>query len=876
MFNKNKTTLIQYPGGKTGSYTIPDGVTSIGYATFVGCNGLKSVIIPNSVTSIGSDAFSGCIGLKSVTIGSGVITIGNNAFQYCDSLTSITIPNNVTSIGDEAFSYCTYLTSVSLGSGVANIGNQAFYSCSGLTSITIPDSVTSIGSNAFDSCSKLTSVTIPAGVTSIGSNAFLSCTLLTTITVNTANSAYSSVDGVLFNRNKTTLFQCPGGKTGNYTIPNSVTSIANGAFNNCAGLTGITIPNSVTSIGDAVFTSCTSLKNIAIPDSVTSIGTVPFYNCSGLVTATIGNGITGIGNNAFYYCSDLTSVTIGSNVTSIGSNVFYYCSSLTNVTIGSSVKTIGDGAFYDCTGLTSITLPGSVTSIGGYAFGGCTGLTAVYFQGNAPSLGSSVFFGDNNATVYYSPGTTGWGSTFGGLPTGTKTVTVTLTVTANPSQGGSVTGGGTFESGSSCKVTAKAKSGYTFVNWTENDIVVSSSAIYSFTINGNRDLVANFTPQTGDVNFGTFDNKKNVKLTLKDCNNNDVTFSISGPGYGQIDSGDCTFSSIALYNTTEKSVLTIKTKGKIKTSIGSVIVTGSLKGISAKTTNLQGDITVTGSLGILTIGDAKGDNKIKIGPPAIPNPKAAVTIVFDRVAGLTVNSPIPIKSISATEWLGGSIDAPLVSSITTKGDKKRGIAGNLDVDVIILGNIGAVKVAGTLSGEWNCNMVKSITTLDLDTFNLKLTQTPDTAVKVLSLGTLTVKGYFSGSNIKSAGHIGTITAGIMTDSNCFAGVTEGITGLPPADKSSFSQMATIKSVAIKGIKGESAPFFTNSNLAAMNILSASIVYPKSDNGGVPFGVSADNIGKLTIKKNDGNLASLKNLGISTDSTTIDGLEIRLY
>jgi hypothetical protein len=207
----------------------------------------------------------------------------------------------------------------------------------------------------------------------------------------------------LFNRSLTTLVTYPEGLPGSYTIPNSVTSVGDYAFNYCASLASVTIPDSVTSIGDDAFLFCISLTSVTMPNTVTSIG-----------------------NAAFLFCTNLTSVTIPDSVTSIGVAAFQDCIRLTSVTIGTNVTTIGEVAFGFCTNLTSVTIPNSVTNIGQWAFSGCTNLTSVYFQGDAPSFGAEVFgeeFGDelsvvwDPVTIYYLPGTTGWDAANAWCPT---------------------------------------------------------------------------------------------------------------------------------------------------------------------------------------------------------------------------------------------------------------------------------------------------------------------------------------------------------------------------------------------------------------------------------------------------------------------------
>ena len=225
------------------------------------------------------------------------------------------------------------------------------------------------------------------------------------------------------------------GSGGAVTIPHRVyglpvTSIGDGAFDDCTGLTSVTIPHGVTSIGGEAFWGCTSLTSVTIPHGVTSIEGWAFGNCTSLTSVEIPNSVTSIGDGAFVDCSTLASVTIQDGVTNIGVGTFVNCSSLTSVTIPKSVTTIEESAFSGC-GLTSVAIPDGITSIGGWAFADCTGLSSVtigngvtsiedwafqycpnlkeiYFQGNAPSADSSVFADDNNATAYYRWGTTGW------------------------------------------------------------------------------------------------------------------------------------------------------------------------------------------------------------------------------------------------------------------------------------------------------------------------------------------------------------------------------------------------------------------------------------------------------------------------------------
>ena len=391
LFNKDKSKIISFRIQNIESYIIPDSVTSIGNGAFSGCSFLSSIVIPDSVTSIGDGAFSGCSSLSSIVIPKSVTSIGDSAFFGCSSLSNIVIPNSVTSIGDSAFSNCSSLSSIVIPESVTSIGDRAFSGCRSLSSIVIPNSVTSIGEWAFSDCSSLKYISIPKSVICLNGNPFvnwdgkLECL--------SPNFIYE--DDVLFNKDKSKIISFRIQNIKSYIIPDSVTSIGNGAFSGCSSLSSIVIPDSVTSIGEWAFSDCSSLFNIVIPKSVTSIGDCAFIGCSSLSSIVIPNSVTSIGDSAFLGCSSLSNIVIPNSVTSIGDWAYGGCSSLSSIVIPESVTSIGDRAFSDCISLSKIVIPSSVTSIGNSAFSGCRSLSNIVIPNSVTSIGSDAFAGCN-------------------------------------------------------------------------------------------------------------------------------------------------------------------------------------------------------------------------------------------------------------------------------------------------------------------------------------------------------------------------------------------------------------------------------------------------------------------------------------------------
>ena len=450
---KDKTCQITGYNGEATDIIIPselDGytVTSIGQYSFSGGVSFTSVVIPDTVTSIDGFTFDGCTSLTSITIPDSVTTINSYAFTdsgyYNDESNW---EDGVLYIGNHCIKAKYNISGdYSIKPGTKTIAAAAFEQCDSLESIAIPDSVTNIGYNAFWLCTSLTSVTIGNRLADIGDSVFSGCDSLMNITVATSNPNYSSENGVLFNKDKTTLILYPIGKTDvSYTIPDSVTSIGDGAFYGCSSLTSVDIPDSVTSIRDSAFSGCSSLTSVDIPNSVTSIGASAFFNTA-IAELDLPNGLQTIGERAFAY-TPIESVRIPDSVTEMvysfyGSNIqsvempdklvsmefdfhdtpwyeaqadgsvylgkMYYAykgtiSDNTQVVVKDGTLGISDYAFADQTGLSNVSLPEGLLEIGDKAFSFCTNLQSITIPGSVTSIGDDAFYSCDSLTSVNIP-----------------------------------------------------------------------------------------------------------------------------------------------------------------------------------------------------------------------------------------------------------------------------------------------------------------------------------------------------------------------------------------------------------------------------------------------------------------------------------------
>lgn len=317
-------TAIVLPGEVkyTGSINIPETVTYNGITyvvnwignAFTDCTTLTSVTLPKTIMFISQNAFSSCKGLTSITIPEGVTAIYNYTFWQCTNLETVVLPKTLTLIGESAFEGCSKLTTLTIPEKVLTIDDDAFAFCTGLTSISIPNSVTKMEWKIFWGCSNLKTVNLGASVASIGWYTFSHCSSLTEINVDENNINYASKNGILFNKDMTTLINCPNGLSGQYIMPNTVTTVRNFAFADCSNLTSIIMSENLNWILDDAFLRCSKLTSVDLPNSLFHFGYDSFGECTSLTTITIPSSVYSIGNCSFQGCKNLIAIHVKSPI----------------------------------------------------------------------------------------------------------------------------------------------------------------------------------------------------------------------------------------------------------------------------------------------------------------------------------------------------------------------------------------------------------------------------------------------------------------------------------------------------------------------------------------------------------------------------------
>jgi hypothetical protein len=374
--------------------------------------------------------------IKGIILPAGLTRIGTRAFHFCEYLSILTIPAQVTGIGESAFLGCDGLAQVTVPAALADDFNDHYTTTSGASArlnvvLTGPGS---LAEDAFDDVRELVGITIGEGVTGVSADAFDHCVNLAAVHVDEANEDYSSVDGVLFSKDKTVLYYYPKARTGSYSIPPSVKGIARKAFAECTGLTGITLPSGLEIIGTDAFYNCAPAftGELALPDGLTEIYPGAFYNCTGITSLNIPESVTSLGGyrldssssgsivtfhwnyGAFDQCSGLTALTIPVGLTGNFANKFSGYSNLALTLTGEGA--VPDRAFagiyrtfdnkeYDCAGITSIVIGNDVTGVGERAFSGCSGLTGITVGTGVSLFYSNSFDGcDNLERITIAPG----------------------------------------------------------------------------------------------------------------------------------------------------------------------------------------------------------------------------------------------------------------------------------------------------------------------------------------------------------------------------------------------------------------------------------------------------------------------------------------
>ena len=440
--------------------TFPDGLRTIGKMAFQSCRVLVTpIVFPSGVESISEQAFQYCRQLPSVTLTENIKEIGAGAFDGCERIESVEIPNSVITMGDAAFARCTSLKNLTLGGGLSEIGADMFRECASLTAVSIGNGIYKIGNNAFTDCVSLQSVTMGDGTAIIGDFAFSGCKSLPGVEhlsrtlTRIGQSAFNGT--MLYEREEDLVYignwflGCKSGDMQGKKIADGTIGIADRALAKCGAFDDIlTMPNSLAYVGDGAFSNCAKLTGVILGRGIVRIGNEAFLGCTALTSAILGeydkeslslgrSNLIEIGDYAFGACSSLNAIDIPYTVVHIGMHAFrnsgiydkasrevyagnwvvdcksdgvygtvsiqngtagiadyafYRCSGIGAVMIPDSVGIIGKSAFYKCKALSSVTLPAGLTEIKDYTFYYCSELVLPKFPETLQKIGRSAFY----------------------------------------------------------------------------------------------------------------------------------------------------------------------------------------------------------------------------------------------------------------------------------------------------------------------------------------------------------------------------------------------------------------------------------------------------------------------------------------------------
>ena len=415
-YSVTKIGEYAFQGSAVTSVSTPEGIISIDYNAFKGCQNLESVTLPESLTTLGSYAFYSCKLLKTIKIPSGVTAIPSSCFYECSSLESVTIPEGVTTIGDDAFQSCN-LNALTLPESLETIGWSAFDRNSSLKSVNIPAKVKTIETQAFKSCG-LTDLVIPEGVQTIGDLAFennllKNLTLPSTIkTIGNGAFRYNNnLQSIICNAIMPPALgdnAFSSGITPSIKVP--ISSIA--AYRKAYGwkdfssyyggevvADGITYRidenGAMVAVAETALTEANILSTVEFEGNqylVIKINDKVFYGNTNLTTVTLAESLTTLGSNAFESCKSLKTIKIPSGVTAIPENCFRECSLMESVSLPAGLVEIGEYAFSGCKNLESVTLPESLTTLGSYAFSSCKSLKTIKIPSGVTAIPDHCFY----------------------------------------------------------------------------------------------------------------------------------------------------------------------------------------------------------------------------------------------------------------------------------------------------------------------------------------------------------------------------------------------------------------------------------------------------------------------------------------------------